>query len=63
MKRYTVTYTDIIERYITCTVLADSEEEAIENVKNGIFEDDDSDVAPEDCIESKDHNVINEEEL
>lgn len=62
MKIYTVEYVSIIERKVQCAVEAESEEEAIQKAKDGDIIDDDEDSAPEDCIEVRDHRIVEEEE-
>lgn len=57
--KYTVQYVHVIERTETCTVEADSEEEAIQKAKDGDYEDEDAG-GPEQGLETKDYKVIEE---
>lgn len=57
MKKFEVTFTHVIERYVTCEVFADSKEEAIEKAKICDWEENDEETAPEDGIETKDYKA------
>lgn len=61
MKKYTVSFTHHIERNVTCEVLANTEEEAIEKARNCDWEDSDEDIAPETGILTDNYKIISEE--
>lgn len=61
MNKYTVSFTHVINRYVTCEVLADSEKEAIEKAKECDWEDCDEDMCPEDGIETLDYKIVKEQ--
>jgi hypothetical protein len=56
-KRYEVTFTHVIERYVTCEVVADNEEEAISKAQEGEWEDTDEEYAPEQGIDTENYKA------
>ena len=58
MAKYYVQYTHLLERTVTCTVEAESGEEALQKAKDGNELDSDEDMAPEQGLETKDYMII-----
>jgi hypothetical protein len=62
MKRFTITGVRTIDEYVTYTVEAETEDEAIEMVENGEVDDND-DHWQRETSGGEDHTVTNVEEL
>lgn len=60
MAKYEVSFTHLIERYVTCVVEADSEEEAIAKAKDGEYIDSDEELCPEQGIETSNYEIAGE---
>lgn len=56
--KYTVKYTHVIERKITCEVEADNEHDALDKARECDVIDSDEEFAPEDGIEMKDFRIV-----
>lgn len=57
-KTFSVQYVHVIERTVVATVTASTEGEAIQKVRDGEYDDDDSEFAPEEGIITKDYKIV-----
>ena len=56
-KRYEVSFTHVIERYVNCEVIAESEDEAIAKAKECEWEDSDEEFAAEQGIDTENYKA------